>query len=91
MLEAATAAAARKNAQWTAWAVTTGTAFAPMVFETTGGMPACSRAWLRRVIGDRDTPLTISSSFNYIVGRMLVEMVKGQMALFASAMRKSAC
>ena len=91
VLEAATAAAARKNAQWTAWATTTGTAFAPMVFETTGGMPACSRTWLRRVIGDRDTSLTISSTFDYIVGKMLVEMFKGQMALYASAMRKNVC
>ena len=62
-----------------------------MVFETTGGMPACSRTWLRRVIGDRDTSLTISSTFDYIVGKMLVEMFKGQMALYASAMRKNVC
>ena len=85
VLAAAQLAGNHKKTKWGKWATARALNFAPFVVESTGGFLEDSRRWLRTALGDSDTPITISSTFNFITGRVLRATLHGAVGLFAAA------
>ena len=82
---AAKRAAHGKEKKWTAWAEARGYLFTPFIVESTGGILGESRRWLRLVIGDADSPITITTMLSHITGQVVRAALKGAVALFAGA------
>ena len=82
-MKAGNHAASLKDAKWSNWAANRGLTYASFIVESTGGFHEAGRRWLRQVIGEADSPIAISTVFNYVTGRCLRAMLHGTVGLFA--------
>ncbi|RNF03665.1 SLACS reverse transcriptase [Trypanosoma conorhini] len=75
----------QKRQKYRHWALGNGLDFEPFVMLTNGAIHPTSRWWLRRVLGNQDHRLTITTAYDFIIAETLTALLRGNVSVFNAA------
>ncbi|KEG06281.1 putative cleavage and polyadenylation specificity factor [Trypanosoma grayi] len=75
----------QKRQKYRHWALGNGLDFEPFVMLTNGAIHPTSRWWLKRILGNQDHRLTITTAFDFILSDTLAALLRGTSHVYNAA------